>query len=263
MRELLLLLYLRNKSLLNPWIIRCVLSNRALGILKHYLQILPDLSALNQSYFWKHSYCIFIGISLLEFVRNIHANVTVSNSKGCSKAFISLVFWVRRKVTSAPESPSSPFRRPSLPFPKLSKYARGTPDRWELISLAIWPQFVFLANESGLLRVANGIEISSAWLPSKFCREICIISMCMISVEIATVHKCINIITDNACRCFHSAFKGFDTTDLGVAKIVTYLKLSQKSVELNFSVLGELSYFISWKKRVTFPGGYWTPSWLF
>lgn len=78
---------------------------------------------------------------------------TVLKSKGHSNAFMPLTFWVlffamRREGTSVPEFPFLPFSSPSPPFSKLSKYARGTPDRWTLISLAIWPQFVFLANEA-------------------------------------------------------------------------------------------------------------------
>lgn len=33
-------------------------------------------------------------------------------------------------------------------FWKLNKYAKGTADRWTVISLTIWPQLVFLANEA-------------------------------------------------------------------------------------------------------------------
>lgn len=119
--------------------------------LKHYLQIIQDQSALNQRLFWKCSYDILMRCSISQFEENTGTRVAVSNLKGRSKALIPLIFWVlamRGKVTSAPQSPSSPFRRPSPPFPKLSKYARGNPDRWTLISLAIWPQFVFLANEA-------------------------------------------------------------------------------------------------------------------
>lgn len=145
---------------------------------------------------------------------------------------------MRREGTSAPEFPSSPFRRPSLPFPELSKYASGTPDRWTLISLAIWPQFVFLANEADYWAGCLMALKSTGFAPAvrghlNFCREIRIIT----GIEIApdathSVHKCTNIITDNACRCFQSAFNSFDTTDWGVARRAT-------TVQLQFSVLGD------------------------
>lgn len=159
---------------------------------------------------------------------------------------------MRREGTSAPEFPSSPFRRPSPPFPKLSKYASGTPDRWTLISLAIWPQFVFLANEADYWAGWLMALKSTGFAPAvrghlNFCREIRLIT----GIEIApdathSVHKCTNIITDNACRCFQSASNSFDSTDWGVARRAT-------TVQLQFSVLGdpELSAVVTGSRTAT------------
>lgn len=86
-----------------------------------------------------------------EFEENTEAQVWLFQTQRADSKLVFHTFWLsamKRKVTSAPRSLFSPFRRPIPSFLKLSKYARGTLDRWTLISLAIWPQFVFLANEA-------------------------------------------------------------------------------------------------------------------
>lgn len=129
----------RKKNLLNTSAIRSHLSHSSLRLLKQYLH------TFYPSVFWLKGHSENVVSVILYFRLWTQTSQIISLF-----LFLSHFEWEHYRGRShlPPSFPPRPLVDHPPPFWKLSKYAKGTSDRWTVISLTIWPQFVFLANEA-------------------------------------------------------------------------------------------------------------------